>query len=142
MIDNMSVIRAKLKWTLALLVVAVHVSACVPLNASQASLVGLWKVDWTCGVETLDLKPDGTYSHAIDFKGGGRLSDSGTWRIAASSERLSGAHVILGNALQSCSTLGDKLDSRQRADRRLETVWEWGRTVLLFNPDIQGFTRD
>jgi hypothetical protein len=23
----------------------------------------------------------------------------------------------------------------------LETIWEWGRMILSFHPDIQGFTR-
>jgi hypothetical protein len=123
------------------LVVSVSSSACVPMNPSPASLVGSWKVEWTCGVETLELKPDGTYLYAIDFTVGGRLTDSGAWRIAPQSERLSGAHVILRNALEACSVFGDKWQSPQREDRTLETVWEWGRMVLIFNPDIQGFTR-
>jgi hypothetical protein len=115
--------------------------ACTPLNPSSASLVGLWKVEWTCGVETLDLKPDGSYFYAIDFTAGGRLTDSGRWRIDPKSERLAGAHVVLSNALEACSVFGDKLIQPDRGDRRVETVWEWGRMVLIFNPDIQGFTR-
>lgn len=128
--------------SLTTLVVLVSSSACVPMNPSPASLVGSWKVEWRCGVETLELKPDGTYSSAIDFMVGGRLTDSGVWRIAPKSERLSGAHLILRNALEACSVFGDKLRSPQREDRTLETVWEWGRMVLTFNPDIQGFTRE
>jgi len=127
--------------SLTALFVLLNSSACVPMNPSQPSLVGSWKADWTCGVETLDLKPDGTYSYAVDFIGGGRLTDAGAWRIIPQYERLSGAHVILGNALEGCSVFGNRLQSPQRGDRTLETVWEWGRMMLTFNPDIQGFTR-
>jgi hypothetical protein len=76
----------------------------------------------------------------IDFAAGGRVTDSGVWRITPKAERLSGAHVVLQNALEACSVFGDKLEPN-REDRELETVWEWGRMVLIFNPDIQGFTR-
>jgi hypothetical protein len=126
---------------LTTLVVLANSFACAPMNPSQASLVGSWKVEWTCGVETLELKPDGTYAYAIDFAAGGRLTDSGVWRITPKSERLSGAHVVLQNALEACAVFGDKLELPNREDRALETVWEWGRMVLIFNPDIQGFTR-
>jgi len=123
------------------LVVLLNSLACAPVNPSQASLVGSWQVEWTCGVETLDLKPDGTYAYAIDFTAGGHETDSGIWRIAPKTERLSGAHVVLQNALDACSTFGDKLQPANRRDRALETTWEWGRLVLTFNTDIQGFTR-
>ncbi|SRR6266545_4274596 len=115
--------------------------ACAPANPSQGAVVGKWKVEWTCGLEALDLKPDGTYVYAIDFAASGRATDSGRWRISAKTERLVGAHVILQNALETCSVFGEKAVQPARRDRELETIWEWGRMILSFNPDIQGFTR-
>jgi hypothetical protein len=115
--------------------------ACVPANPSQGAIVGKWRVEWTCGLETLDLQPDGIYVYTIDFAAGGRATDSGRWRVSAKAEPLVGAHVILLNALDHCSAFGEKVVQSPRRDRELETIWEWGRMILSFNPDIQGFTR-
>jgi hypothetical protein len=92
-------------------------------------------------VEALDLKPDGSYVYSIDFAAGGRATDSGRWRIAPQTRRLDGAHVILENALEPCSVFGEKIAEPARRDRALETIWEWGRMILSFNPDLEGFTR-
>jgi hypothetical protein len=116
----MSTTQRALIRGLTTLVVLVNSFACAPMNPSQASLVGSWKVEWTCGVETLDLKSDGTYAYAIDFAAGGRLTDSGVWRITPKSERLSGAHVVLQNALEACSVSGDKLEPPNRKIVRLK----------------------
>jgi hypothetical protein len=40
-----------------------------------------------------------------------------------------------------CSVFGDKLAKPENGDRQLATVWEWGRLILSFNPDWQGFER-
>jgi len=127
----------------ALVVASVFASclACAPANPSQGGVVGKWKVEWTCGLEALDLKPDGTYVYTIDFAAGGRATDAGQWKIAGRTEHLVGAHVILQNALEACSVFGEKAVQPARRDRELETIWEWGRMILSFNPDIQGFTR-
>lgn len=117
-------------------------SACAPVNPSAADLVGRWRAVWTCGTETLELKADHSYAYTVAFAAGGAASDSGRWRVVPKSERLSGARVVLENALQGCSDLGEKAAHPERANRELETVWEWGRTVLSFHPDIPGFTRD
>ena len=116
-------------------------AGCAPVNPSKNAIAGRWKVEWTCGSEALELKPDGTFRYTIDFAAGGRAIDSGRWRMAAKTERLVGAHVILENALETCSVFGERMIQPERRDRTLETIWEWGRTILSFNPDIQGFTR-
>ena len=116
--------------------------ACVPMNPSQSAVVGRWKADWTCGVEALELKADGAYVWTIEFVAGGRATDAGRWTIAAETERLVGAHVILQNALQACVAFGEKAVQPERRDRTLVTLWEWGRMILSFNPDIPGFTRE
>ena len=115
--------------------------ACAPLNPSADTVVGQWRVDWTCGVETLNLAANGTYSYTIDFAAGGRATDSGRWKIVPKTERLSGARVVLENAVHACSYSGEKLPAPVRANRELETIWEWGRTILSFDPDGAGFTR-
>ena len=115
--------------------------ACAPANPSRDDIVGKWKVEWTCGVETLDLKSDDTYLYTIDFAAGGRVADSGRWRVSPKTESLTGAHVLLLNALHTCSMSGDKAATPVRGNRELETIWEWGRMILSFHPDIQGFTR-
>ena len=92
-------------------------------------------------METLDLRHDGTYSYSIDFAAGGRATDSGRWKMIAQKERLEGAQVILLNAIEACGVFGDRSVPSKRADRNLYTVWEWGRLILSFNPDVQGFTR-
>src|SRR4029453_2550416 len=135
--SSISMIRVRHLTTLAALAGCL---ACAPANPSQGGVVGKWKVEWACGLETLDLKPDGTYVYTIDFAAGGRGTDAGRWKIAAKTEHLVGAHVILQNALEACSVFGEKAVEPARRDRELETIWEWGRMILSFNPDIQGFT--
>jgi hypothetical protein len=56
--------------------------ACAPANPSRDSVVGKWKIEWTCGGEALDLKPDGTYEYTVDFAAGGRATDAGRWELA------------------------------------------------------------
>ena len=125
----------------SLLLIAACPQACAPANPSVTSLTGRWKGDWQCGVETLDLRADGTYVAAIDFAGGGRVTDAGSWKLAPKKNRLRGAEVVLQNALETCSVFGEKIEKPSRGDRALEAMHEYGRTVLLFNPDIEGFTR-
>jgi hypothetical protein len=115
--------------------------ACAPVNPSHSAVVGRWKAEWRCGSETLELNAGGTYSYTIDFAAGGRATDSGQWRIVPKTERLVGAHVVLQNALDTCMGFGEMAVDPKRRDRELETIWEWGRMILSFNPDVQGFTR-
>jgi len=124
---------------LALLAICAGGVSCSPVNPSAGTLAGRWKVDWDCGVEELELKANGTYSHSINFAAGGHVADSGTWKLVPKTEHLSGAHVVLQDTIDVCPAFAGQPG---RTDRELETVWEWGRTVLLFNPDIQGFTRE
>jgi|SRR5581483_11132671 len=127
---------------LTVVAVSFECLACAPMNPSHDALVGRWAVDWKCGREGLELKRDGTYVYTIDFDRGGRAADAGRWKLVAKTERLVGAHVILLNAIEACSDFGEKLEKPERRDRQLETIWEWGRMILSFNPDVQGFTRE
>jgi hypothetical protein len=116
-------------------------AACAPLNPGESDVIGAWRAEWTCGVEMLVLKRDGSYAYSVDFAAGGRATDSGRWKLVPTTEHLVGAHVILQNALQGCSDFGEKAAQPERFDRTLETIWEWGRMILSFNPDVPGFTR-
>ena len=87
------------------------------------------------------MRGDGTYSYSIEYAKGERATDSGSWKLVPKRERLRGAQVVLLNALDTCSVFGERIAAPGRTDKSLETVWEYARTVLLFNPDIQGFTR-
>jgi hypothetical protein len=115
--------------------------ACAPLNPSMSELAGEWRVDWQCGSEILNLREDGNYTYTIGFPGGERVTDTGRWTIRAKREFLEGAQIQLQNALEPCSASGENLGRSHRGDRQLETIWEWGRTILSFNPDLEGFTR-
>ena len=116
--------------------------ACAPVNPSATAVTGKWKVEWTCGLETLQLKPEGTYTYTANFAAGGRAADAGQWRILPKAELLDGARVVLENALTPCSMSGEKLAEPERHDRELVTIWEWGRMILSFHPDLEGFTRE
>jgi hypothetical protein len=48
---------------------------------------------------------------------------------------------VLQDAVDFCSPFGEKLAQPEQGERQLETVWEWGRMVLNFSPDWQGFVR-
>jgi hypothetical protein len=126
-------------WVVALL--SVLCASCVPVDSSVGDLVGRWRVTWTCGVEVLELRADGTYAHSVEFAAGGRAHHSGAWRLVPKREFLAGAEVVLVDALQSCSVFGERVVPPHREDRPLEAEWEWGKLVLHFNPDIQPFVR-
>ena len=129
-------------WLLALAGVCAASSQCVPVEPRRDRLTGKWAVEWNCGTETLELKADGSYVQAIDYADGSHARHSGTtWQVTPKSSRFEGAHVVLQDAEAYCATFGEKLAAPERGDRRLETIWEWGRVILSFNPDIPGFER-
>jgi hypothetical protein len=107
----------------------------------MSELAGKWHVDSECGSEILELKGDGSYTYTVAFPGGERVSDTGRWTITPKTELLEGAHIRLQNALEPCSPSGESMGRSHRADRQFETIWEWGRPMLSFNPDLEGFTR-
>ena len=116
-------------------------SGCVPVQPSDRELVGAWRVVWECGTERLDLRADATYTQHIDYAAGGTVTHSGTWTVAPRESRLAGGKVVLKDAMQFCSVFGKRLPQPEQGELRLETIWEWGRIILSFNPDIQGFER-
>ena len=132
----------KRSWLAILATACTVVSGCVPVHPSEKQLVGRWRVVWKCGAELLELKPDSGYVQQIDYAGGGHATHSGTWTVEQTSSGLDGSSVVLRDAETFCSVFGEKLSQPEHGDRKLETIWEWGRTILSFNPDWQGFERD
>ena len=116
-------------------------AGCVPVQQSERDLVGSWRVVWKCGTERLELGADATYTQHIDYAVGGTETHSGTWTVAPKDSRLSGDKLVLKDALEFCSVFGERLPQPERGERQLVTLWEWGRVILSFNPDNQGFER-
>ena len=114
---------------------------CVPVQPSAHDLVGSWRVVWKCGTERLEIGADATYTQRIDFAAGGTATHSGTWTVAPRQSHLSGGKLVLKDALQFCSVFGERLLKPEREERQLDAIWEWGRVILSFNPDNQGFER-
>lgn len=125
-------------WTV---LVALECIACVGVNPSASDVIGKWRVSWTCGVEALELKADGTYAYSVTFPSGEAATDQGHWEVIPMESRLNGAGVRLKAAHLGCSPSGKRTKNGEREDRTLRTIFEWGRTILSFHPDIQGFTR-
>jgi len=115
-------------------------SGCVPVQPSEHELVGTWRVVWACGTESLDLRADTTYTQEIVYGDGGRATHSGAWAVERRKSRP-GAAVVLKDAVVFCTTLGKRLPEPTRTDRRLEAKWEWGRVMLSFSSDLEGFVR-
>lgn len=128
-------------WLIGFSVVFFTAFGCVPVQPSEQKLVGKWRVAWNCGTEDLDLKSDMSYVLAIEYAKGGYAKHVGTWRVTPKESSFEGAHVVLQDAVTFCSPFGEKLTQPERGERKLETVWEWGRMILGFNPDWQGFER-
>ena len=112
----------------------------VGVNPSASDLVGKWRVSWSCGVEDLELRADGTYTYSVAFTAGGKAANSGSWKVLPMTSRLHGAVVVLQDAV-GCTFVRDPVKGVARHDRWLRTLFVWGRTILSFDPDRQGFTR-
>lgn len=102
----------------------------------------MWQVDWSCGIERLELKEGRSYVQSIEYRGGGHATHTGrTWKVTPKESLLDSGHLVLQDAVEFCSVFGDKLTKPENGDRQLATDWEWGRLILSFNPDWQGFER-
>jgi hypothetical protein len=129
-------------WFIGIAVASIVVAfGCLPVQPSEQKLVGKWRVVWNCGTEDLDLKSDMSYVLEIEYARGGHAKHVGTWCVTPKESRFEGAHVVLQDAVTFCSPFGEKLTQPVRGERKLETVWEWGRMILSFSPDWQGFER-
>ena len=120
----------------------------MPLNSSASDVVGTWRVECEGGVETLDLKADGTYRYTVDWPPGKRswqpgntVTYAGRWTVEPPSERISGARIRLLQAPETCLEVRYRSPAPRLLDSELAPVWEWGQTQLSFNPDLGGFTR-
>lgn len=128
-------------WLIAISVSLILIFGCVPVEPTKQKLFGKWRVVWNCGTEDLDLKADMSYALEIEYATGGHVKHTGTWKITPKESTFEGAHVVLQDAMKFCTPFGEKLAQPEPGERQLETVWEWGRMILSFNPDRQGFVR-
>lgn len=123
-----------------LLIVLFPLTACVEAQLSEQELIGAWQVEWECGIEKLEFKGDGSFVQEIKYHGGGHTSHTGkVWRIVPRKNRSDSGHVLLQDGVQFCSLSGDRLPKPIIINRDLATFWEWGRLILRFHPDFQGF---
>ncbi len=128
-------------WILAL-AAFFAISGCMPVQPSEQEVIGIWQVNWNCGIERLELKRGRSYVQDIEYRGGGHATHIGhTWRVIPKESILNSGYVVLQDAVEFCSVFGVKLAKPETGDRQLATVWEWGRLILSFNPDWQGFER-
>ena len=96
------------------------------------------------GRETLVVSRDGSYVQQLKLDTGRSVSNHGRWWIAPAKpeERLDGGFIVLGGALVFADPFGNEEHTPERIDWRLQTSHEWGRMVLSFSPDLEGFTRE
>jgi len=123
----------KLWIALALLLL---LTACAPVH-SPKNLVGTWRADSPCGNEILELHTDSTYTQRVLKSKDNVDTHEGRWTVVPPEGRLSGANVVLHGPVHLC------LFSKQKTtdELSLDVEWEWGRTVLLWNPDEPGYEK-
>jgi len=86
------------------------------------------------------LAGDDTYKQIFTHSDGRIVENAGRWSRGTDARlSLSGLKVILRDARVFDSPSGDR--EQRKYDRELEAVTEWGRTMLVFNPDLPGFLR-
>jgi hypothetical protein len=107
-------------------------------------VAGKWVVDHRFGRENLVLSRDRTYVQRLTYARGGIVSNRGKWWIthAEGKQRFDGGFVVLGDALVFADAFGDELRAPERIDWKLQASREWGRMVLSFSTDLEGFRRE
>jgi hypothetical protein len=126
--------------TAVVLLAAAFSLGCWPAHPANEQLIGTWEADHEFGRETLVLAGDGVYKQIFTRADGRIVENAGRWSRGTDARlSLSGLKVILRDARVFDSPSGD-LEQR-KSDRELEAVTEWGRTMLVFNPDLPGFLR-
>ena len=126
--------------TAVVLLAAAFSLGCWPAHPANEQLIGTWEVDHEFGRETLVLAGDGTYKQIFTHSDGRIVENAGRWSRGTDARlSLSGLKVILRDARVFDSPSGDR--EKRKYDRELEAVTEWGRTMLVFNPDLPGFLR-
>ena len=123
----------KLWIALALLLLQ---TACAPVH-SPKGLVGTWRAESPCGTGLLELHADSTYTQRVLKSNDNVDTHIGRWRIEPPEARLAGATAVLDGPVHLC-LFGKQ---KTRDELSLDVEWEWGRTVLLWNPDEPGYEK-
>ena len=131
------------KREFAVVLGAASLFSCVPLNPSAQSIAGIWTLkDSHCGVQTLTLDVNGSYAYTFNAISGRQSSVTGKWRLVPAASWDEGARLVLSDAPKFCDDReAPGIGLRERGDRALGVVWEWGHTEISFHPDLAGFTR-
>ena len=144
--------RARARFAVAGVALALAgcgLGACVPLRPERMDLVGKWHARQDCGIEHLELRSDSTYVQRVEFNNGETARNEGFWTVRSRNVlephrgfALRGGDVVLRRAMICCDPDGHRYARPEQFDLDLDANWEWGRPVLEFNPDLEGFTRD
>lgn len=119
--------------------------ACWPAKPSRDQVIGKWVVTHSFGREHLFFSRNGTYVQQMTYaRGGIVVANHGRWWItpALGKERLDGGFVVLGGALVFADAFGNEERAPERSDWKLQANHEWGRMVLRFSPDLEGFRKE
>ena len=127
----------KLRATPGVILVTVLALGCAPINPSPKRLVGTWRAEPPCGTEILELRADSTYTQRVLKPDDNLDTHQGRWSVEPSKDRLVGARVMFHGPIHYC------LFGKQKTtdELGLTAYWEWGRTVLEWNPDEPGYMR-
>jgi hypothetical protein len=134
--------NCEIRWrnlqVLLLAIVPIVSVACWPAHPSNDRLIGTWEAVHPAGRETLVLSGDGTYTQVFTRTDGAKVENAGRWERGADSRlSLSGLTITLHDA----RLFDVEPETGERWNRGLEAVTEWGRTMLVFNPDAEGFVK-
>ncbi len=128
--------------SLMLLLAILLSTGCSPARPSKTQVVGTWKAQHNFGTETLTISTDGTFTQRLVEKNGRSSQNQGHWELVPVAEKFSGSQVLLHEALVFSSPFGERELDPHRTDWKLEALYEWGRLILCFNPDLPGFHKE
>ena len=119
-----------------LLAALCFLAVCAPHHGKPKDFVGKWRCTRACGVERLELRRDWTYVQSVRLEDGRTGTHTGRWSVE-------GTRLTLEYGALWCDVFGDKINDEPKIeDISYTTQWEYGRVILEFNPDLEGFTRE
>jgi len=124
-----------------LVVAFLCVGCAIPAQPTRQDLVGSWSVRHELGREDIELRPDGTFLQTLVDMSGQSRQLSGRWDLAKGHNGGSVVH------LESAISFNDRIDRKtslataQPSSFDLYAVRDWGRLMLEFDPDLEGFRK-
>ncbi len=105
----------------------------VKYESPEPQLVGTWSVWHDFVTDSLVLASDGSFLQSLAGRDHRRLRATGRWRREY-------REVVLDRAYSFHTLRFDDFEETLE-ETRIHIAWEWGRMVLSFDPDVEGFTR-